>query len=463
MPIQYNNQKLIPAPFVSIREEPHKTGDGRVIGTTYVITLTGKILAEKGGLYSGSGYPADTPLSHDEHLKSILVKQKAYRNLFKDEGKSLEIQPWDGSAPLKCNPRIREPFSVSEGIWYEYCDYSITFEADELTLNGVTLNSDSENYKVLDAQESWDIEILDENLGTYRLVRQVSAIGKRHFDSAGNLEQEAWENAKDYVLERIQLGLKPARMTAQDVLDEDSLQAFNYLRSQSIDETGGRFSVTESWLCFDPGEDAPAIEEWSVDIRESFERATVSVSGQILGLEVRNNTTRELVSTKWENAESKWSTVSSVLQSRAENLSGISLHASPVSYSVGKNQQTGTINYNYEYDDRPNAEIAGALSEVVSISLDNIADVFAEIPTLGRALGPVLQDIGTTTSRKKSVSMEVQMPRKSQSFTPTAPDTASYMLTFMPVASTVFVASDTETWEENSGRYTRNTSWVWEP
>jgi len=151
MSVHYNNKKLIPAPFVSFRNEMQLAGDAEPIGNLFTFTVRGKCVADKGSpnssgtFHTTSGYPSDETLTHDEHLASLLNKQKALQELFSEDGHSFEIQPWDGSAPIKCNPRIKS-VEFAEGLWYNTFDYVIIMEADVVYLNDNPIGNTSNNY-----------------------------------------------------------------------------------------------------------------------------------------------------------------------------------------------------------------------------------------------------------------------------------------------------------------------------
>ncbi len=475
MALLYDSKKLIPAPFVRLRKDYITSDDGSIIGTTFTITLLGKIVSHKGSpdssgtFWTASGYPSDEVLDSDENMTAIIRKQEAIRGLFANEGRMLEVQMWDGMGSMKCNPRIKSiEFPEGQPVsWYNLCDYVITMEADIVYMNGTDLGEDAGDpltYKVSRASEEWNMESADDQGRTYRLTHNVSAVGKRFYDDTGALTQQAWENAKDYVINKLGLGLVVARMQCPDVLDADDLQAFNYLRVQQLSELGGTFSVTESWLCYDPGGESPAIEDWSVNIRTQQDGITrVSVEGQIQGLEVRDNSTYAVTSTKYTNASAKWGTyVQPNLKTRAETISGLTMHATPLSTQVSHNQNNGVISYSYEYDDRADFTIAGALSEIVTIDDDAASDVYASIPVLGRAFGPVLQDIGTVTSLRRSIQIEIQMPAATQSATPTKPNTNTIITDNTPVATDIFLDADKETWTERTGRYTRSVTFTYQ-
>jgi len=468
----YDNKKLIPAPFVSITKEYQTTDDGKIIGTIFVITLKGTIIADRGSpktdgtFWALSDYPPDETISADDKLAAILRKQEAIRSLFKNEGLTLEIQSVGGSTPMKCNPRVKR-IEFPEGgqgrvSWVDKCDYIITLEADKMYPFEETGNLDT--YKISKANEEWNIEQADEKHNTWRLTHSVSATGKRFYTEENELEREAWEQARLYVLNVLGLGISNARMVAEDVLDNDSLQAFNYVRTENVNELGGTYQVTETWLCYDPGDESPALDEYTVNVRTNQEgRTTVSIEGTITGLEVRNTSTRTLTSSRYTNAAAKWTTyVQPELYSRATTISGVTLHTQPVNTSIGKNEKAGTISYQYEYDDRANTDTVGAISESITVVNHHATDIFAAIPVLGRAAGPVLQDIGTVSTKKRTIQIEVVMRAKTQSYTPSAPDTDAVVLSLIPVGTQVFLEQDEESWSTHSGRYSRTTAYTWQ-
>lgn len=468
-------KRIIPAPFASFGLEFSTMEDGTPIGSTFVITLKGTLVARMGSpnssgqFHTGSGYPADEVIDTENSMGALLRKQEALQALFSIPGQVFEIQTDSGAIPpVKCNPRLRR-IEFPEGgqgrvSWVDKCDYIITLEADTMVVGGNTIGgSDAADYKVSKANEEWAIELLDEKNKTYRLTHSASATGKRFYKDDGSLEMEAWEQAKKFVVQRIGLGLVPARMAAPDVLNANSLQAFNYVRTQHINESAGVFQVTESWVCFDPQGESPAIDEYSVQVRKSAEgRTSVSVEGTLTGLEERNGSF--VVSrTRWENAASKWSQVEPTLIDRALTLSNVTLNATPIGKQINMNKSGGVITYHYEYDDRPNPTVPDAISEDVTVVNHNQADIYAAIPVLGRDAGPVLQAIGTKSKRQRSITIEIVMPSKTQSLSPMQPNTTSLVLSYKPSGSQVFVDQDEESWNANRGRYTRSTAFSWEP
>lgn len=478
MPVLYDSKKLIPVERAQIRKIFNKNEDGLSVGAGFEIVVEGKLVVDKGSpnssgvFWDASDYPPDENITSTSWLGAILRKQEAMRQLFANEGRTLEIQGYDGTAPIKCNPRLRGPIEFlppgqGRSVWTNYCDYRIVFEADILYLNGTSLGEDESDlttYHIERYDETWQLEPGDDLARTYRLSHQLSAKGKRFYDETGTLTQQAWENARDYVTNKLLLGLDNTKMAATGVLNNSNFGAFNYVRSQTVNESAGTFSVGESWLCFEAGTGYPAIEEFSVSTRiGEGNLSNVTVEGTIRGLEVKNNTSYALTSTRWFNASGKFTEVEPVILARAQNFGGVQLNPTILNKVVGRNEIQGTVTYSYEYNNRPTSAINGAISEIISINYDNQADLFAVIPVIGRAAGPVLQDLLSKTERGLSVSIEAVLPASTITTPATKPDTNTLVSGYAP-SFTSFrkTARDNEQWVDRTGRYSRNISWIYE-
>lgn len=473
MPIQYDSKKIIPAPLVDIEQDYIKNGDS-IISPVYRITLTGQMVAFKGSPTSSGtfhtigGYPADEVLTHDEYLKSILVKQSAIRALFSNEGKSLEIQPWDGSAPLKCNPRIVS-VNVPNGQWFNLAPYTVVLEADVLYGAQTPSGEVSISTFLSDAKEEWNIELADpireENVNgvySYRMTHTLSAVGKKHYETDGSYT-EPWINAQNWVVSR--LGIDWSQVYSSGVLNAPisgggALGAYNHVRSQNTDELGGSFSVTESWVL------APQAytEDFNVETKTSIEDGLtrVAVQGSYQGYESRDSN-YDLTQYKYAALASfDDDTIKASALSRGQTYSGITLNIIPNSSSVGRNPIAGTIAYSYDYDNRPSNLISGAIAEVITVTDRNPTDVFASLPVLGREVGPVLQDMNTITQKERTLSMDVVVT-PSNDLVGGKPDVESIIDIVEPSGFTFYKSQDEEVWNAKQGRYSRNLTWVWNP
>lgn len=494
--VSYDGKKLIPAPLVNITKEYQKTGDGENVGSIFRISLAGNLVSFRGSpASSGAGgaswngqfwidsnQPPDENLANINQFKSIIRKQEAIRELFSIEGKSLEIQPCDGSAPIKCNPRITD-VNFPEGQWVERVPYTVSCEADVVLGQIITSSEDGFSEYISSANESWSIESNEkpesvENPHSFALSHTVSAEGKRFYDSTGALEKPAWQQARDWVLPRLGLDLDVVASSGAWNLPS-YFQGFNHVRVEEKDEAGGSYSITETWIL----SSGSALEDFEVSINTSDETdiTSVSIQGSIEGLETKTfgNAPGEFVVTtpKYIGASGLFVTVQSQLLNRAQAYSNITLNTTPKTTTIGRNPVAGTINYTYEYDNRPSNCINNALSESFTIIDTNASDVFASIPVLGRSAGPVLQDIGTTTATTREVNVEVVMPTVDTC--PTNDTNVELLMAASPKTDVavvtnafktqlegsynqVFTETDVENWSPKTGRYTRNIRWTYQ-
>lgn len=461
MPVNYNGNALIPAPQFNCVKDYQTTDDGSVIGKTYQIQLKGKFVSwmgspnASGTFWTGSGTPPDDTPNDQTNLGSQLRKQQAIRRLFTTQGAVLEIKALDGSVSFSCNPRIVR-VETPEGPLTQLSDYIVYMECDQISVGGAVDDDGIDHLHLQKASEEWNIEVSDEHLMTYRLTHSVNAIGRRvYVDTA----KEPWQYAQDYVTQK--LGLDTSKMVGAGVINGDALQAYNYMRGQSVNELTGSFSVSETWVCYAGGS---AYEEFTVTTRTSQEgRSSVNVNGTITGLATYDNATAVLSTSRYTNADAKWTAISSSLFSRAQTQSGITLNPTVLTTEVGRNEVSGTISYNYEYDDRPAALLAGAKSTSIFQTDDNAADVFASIPVVGRLAGPILQPIGTVTQKKRVIALTAQFPVATYS-SPTVnkPNSNSVFPPYIPSANQVFIDQDQEGWTAVTGQYTRTVSFTYQ-
>lgn len=467
--ITYNGNAIIPGPFVNIVKTYEKTGDGKIIGSLFTLTVHGKVLPYKGSPNSSGnfwtfpGYPPDeiNTVGDLQRLDSLLRKQEALRSLFAVEGQVFQIQPWDNGPIMYCNPRIRTPIVFAEGLWYEYIDYTIELEAD--VMYGLAAsNEDHFAAFISTANEEWAIEPADEIARRYRITHNISAKGKRFYNSQGFLTAEAWQNAKNYVTPLLGLDTNMVAPSS-NIVGLAQYSWYNYIRGERINKAEGTYSVSETWLGVSGN--APAVEDFSVSVQiEANQKATVSVRGTVQGLQVSNNTTGAVASDRYTNANNFYTgQVVPALFNRAQTYSAITLNPTQVGSSVEKNYYPGIISYTAQWDNRQSTSVPGAITETVTLSDDNPDDVFSQIFVLGRPLGPVLQPAGTVTAKVRTLSIEALMPISTYTTQSSKPNTDSLVTTFIPSpAFQVFVSKDITSWTPNTGRYSRNVMWTWE-
>jgi hypothetical protein len=483
--VQYNGQRLIPAPFVSINKTYNKTGNGDIIGKLYSITVNGTLVAHMGSpsssgtFWAAGGYPADETVTGDARLKAVLTKQEAIRELFSTEGYSFEIQSADGSQPVTCNPRITD-ISFEEGLWYERCNYTISLECDELypaqedTFTGY-LESASEDWSLDNNEQPESLDLSR----TYTVSHTVSAVGKKFYDETGTQPLLPWQYAREWVQGR--LGFDATIALSSGVNNLPSYYTgWDHSRTESIDEQGGSYSVTESWMLAS----GSAIESFDINEQDGIESPypTITVQGNIQGFEQRDSD-MALTTTKWANAQDKFTQASGLAYLRAQQYSGYSLNLTPISWSVGKNPLAGTIDYSFEYNSRPMTFVSGVLSENISIN-DNVGgELFASVFVLGRTAGPVLQNLSTKPANTRSLNVELVV--SPPTYTNTNVDTIRNIFFVQKPSSnplysgslqnlitaadpgaqgftTSFKDQPQESWDFQTGRYSYSVQWTYE-
>lgn len=498
VPVMYDGKKIIPAPLVSIQRDIQRSPDGTSRQKGWIITLTGNIVAFSGSprndgtFWTGSGYPPDESANSNTpelRIRNLRNKLKALSDLFATDGKWFEIQPGDGSAPIKAQIRASR-ITYSEGPWFNTIPFSIEMETAKIYFGSVASDY---NFGTTQAdnmpEENWQLEPSDDVNRVFKLTHNISASGKKLYNPDGTILAEGWQVARAYILGPNDpnfssiaganavnlLGIDSQFLTSSGILNLTSHQAYNYTRTNQVDIPNGRYSVSESWVCYNPDEVSPtnkqgsgrAIEELTVENRYSADNGlyTVTVNGTITGLEEKNNNTYAIIRTRVENAELRANAVviPSVLLNIAQTTTGLTLNPNPVSTTIAKNKINGVYQYSITFDTRP-AMSPGILSEIYNVTLDNSADVFAEIGVIGRPLGPIYQNIGSTTRKAISMAAEIVVPVAYNSPLPVKPNYNPLpdVLSFIGTPLQIFVASDQENWTPRLGRYSRRTTYVYQ-
>lgn len=459
--VNYQNSRLIPAPQVQFSKSYFTSDDGTKIGSAWNIQISGTIVAFKGSptsvgvFHTISGFPADETVAENQRLGSILRKQQAIRDLFSEDGHSLEWQSEDGTAPIKCNPRVTG-IEFQQGIWYDRCEYTISLTAQTLYSSGLPVGEDgSLDQQIESASESWSIESSDEPVSTsvnriYRVGHTVTAKGSRLYDNSGG-STAGYVQAKAWVVAR--LGMDASILSASMVGNLSGLGMYNSLRSENIDEVAGSYSVTESWVL----SASAATETFDINTTTSLADGLtrVTVDGTITGYDTP-------ASSKYANAIAKYASISPL--GLAASYSGVgNLKAIPVSTSVAKNPITGVIRYTNEYDNRPNNLISGARTESITISDSMPTQFVVPIFVLGRAAGPVLQNLNTSRERRRTVSIEAVMTLPAGGvFTASPRGQCEGIANNHRPPGTAFEDENNDSWDIKNGRYTFTRSWIWE-
>jgi len=372
---------------------------------------------------------------------------------------------------------------------------------------------------IADFSEDWSIEVNDENGETYtdpngvtqilprsyRISHSINATGKKHHMMKKDQSVEkipAWESARKFVTQRLD---KNATINGYpNILGQvgsgtvnliNLYGGFNCVRTENLSESAGTFSVTENWFLAS----GTAYENYNVNLSTSNSDpfVNVNIDGSIKGLTTMSPSGELYGGTQpsgdtlkpYDNALKKYNQitndgffgVSSDIYKRANNMVAVQLNSQPVSVSIGSNQYTGDLTYSLAFNNRPTNIISGVISENLQVSDTYPGDVFAIVPVIGRATGPILQNIGSRTEYKRDVSLNLVMDytkipygsernplmlKKPSVVEPTASQIADLLKEVSPISEPgvrkCFVSPPSETWSPKDGTYSFNISFTYE-
>ena len=416
----------------------------------------------------------------------------------------LEIEPYGGGGNMITleDARITSvstPEQTEQSSGVQSQDYSITFEGYYLSQMGSA--DDFDGYHLSTATETWDVspdegryqDIAPNFSGAntkriFTVSHSISATGIDTF-SSGTFQERGWKEARDWCESRCVAtpnwnsdSTPPKDRQPSPAASPDSTNislqiptdyvVTNVVRSRNIDHTGNSYSINETFILVPPdGYLATSTIEVSGENALDADNMTVSVSITVTGLPNVEDPdgTGELVATsgsRYSNAKSLATVLNGLAPSYALDFynaqymgvttPGRTLIIDPeLSRSESHNETEGTINISLSYNDRCLLD-SNALSENVTLNYSNrdgLNRVIALIPVIGKATGPVIQDMGTTTEETLSISIEKKM---AIDFRDTIPDHNSDA--YVPTGAKR--RSMTESWNPLTGSFSYTAEYV---
>lgn len=540
-----NGVYLRPTPFISITQNPIKNKMGYMGASYDITLngtiITTKPSVEQGG-YPRDVYQDPIPigLSLQERLPEILDKQNQIREYFARDGLYIEILDIDSNLPRLSFWAKVNSVNFEEGNWVDICRYTVSLSADYIIDKNKNVTNDARpsGYEVSnptgnrmtvaelyyssglieDFNDTWSIEVDEANgyvVGgkfmprSYRLSRNMTATGRDWYgkDESGiyqsDKRKKAWEHARDFIKVHLAPSGGSIYGSSFDQVLPSSLLGmpsgfvgFNHLRTESLDKGAGTYSVSDTYILAPSGETALETYNMSVQSGRDNPFMKVSIDGNIRGLSPMDasgylTTGVDLLkfASPYDYALQKYYKITNSGQfgvgcdvfKRANNTVAAQLNAQPNSISLGTNEVNGEITYNLEFDNRPLNYFSGILSESINVNDTYPGDVFAVIPVIGRATGPVLQYIGGRTEYKRDVNIEIQVDytdmgyyNNRESFMLTKPSLNEPIRTQLsdlvynlspasePYIRKYFLNPPAESWSPKEGRYTLSLSWVYE-
>ena len=474
-----------PFPRYSISREDLTLSDGTYLNSKFNITVTGTATLK-----------SDT--SQDMLVKGqrqaavqgeAIILTQLNRNQWPMHGNGvLEIAPYGGLAnKIKyIDARITslELPEQNETAGVQNQEYTIQFEAYQNT--SVSTNSNNPagtkqpDYNLAAAEESWDIAPAEDRYSydgnaaatrykAYTLTHNVSATGLKKFNGTVT---DAWKEASTFVLQRATASI--ATLTTNVLgLDGDSFNplsdlgigisgatAYDYVRTVSNDMTAGTYSVTDTWVLSESPQKA------TIDMEVSYEQSniesinTVTVSGTVTGLET-DTSASGTSSTKYANALAAYSTISGSFYTAASavytnNGGPNALKGDEYSKNVGDNKTTGTITFSVSFNDVVPLD-GGAIEDGVQVDDNGGTDVVAIIGVLLKPDGPVIQDMGTITEKRKSVTYTAKMKVINRGSRPT--HGIAIVNSYQP--SNSYTSTSSQSWSAGTGDYSVTKEWVY--
>jgi len=343
--------------------------------------------------------------------------------------------------------------------------------------------------------EEWSIEFLDERIGGTVSTQNVFNSDARSVTiqpaftishsinvsapficQSSELDVTGWQRAIDYVRNELAVSTPETGSFGLFAVPAD-LGYYNHFRTFNKNVHDGSISINDTWTACESG----ALEDFDVSLDDSVDSylKSVTVNGTIQGLASIGYDTAATGVPKIQNAFDYFKAISGDIYSRAATIyngnidssgNNMSLNINPLNYSIGYNTNGGSVTYNYTFNDRPYNCVPTAKSEIINITEGNPNDVFSNITILGRAAGPLYQDINTIGQRTREISIEAILPPDTNCLTnglytviaPTGYDAfvSGYESSLIGTYAQVFVNSENKTWTPKEGRFTFNKSWT---
>ena len=486
--MSYGDYSFSPRPLISFDKQFIKTDAGSGLGTLYSIQLEGFILQ------TGTSFSVDNTFTELYELKDALDA----------DGKRFQVT-CDGTPFIDCRPRVTS-FNTDDSFGDNYtrsASYQISFEVESLSGVDETINGYDPPAYIKSFGENWSVNF-DEDIGydngnsdqtpiiinvNHTMNAQGQAIYDGGTNEAGTLRKEAWEEARDYLLDKTGFDNNILEMSGLLNFDVNNYTIINSNRSVDVDKSAGTVNLVENFVAIETGAAIHGLarESYDVNVTKTIDDALtrVSVNGNIEGLDDYSYGSSPgdftVTTRKFDNASGYWNNVQNKIYYRANNIfqnlasgnfAALTLNTIPVSTTFGTNQSNGTISYTFEFNDRPSNCITNALSENITINDTLPGDLIAQLTVLGRANGPLLQSIGTKSpALQRNLSIEAVVA-------PSTGCTAGSLLGARPTGdvytiisaieadltasySQVFRTSDSSSWNPKNGRFSQNVTWTY--
>jgi len=279
-------------------------------------------------------------------------------------------------------PRINGPV-FEEGTWVDRVNFTFSAERDSV----------EEGSGIQSFTETWAFEE-DDNQRSVTVQHDVNAIGINSNPSGIN---NAVTNARSFVLARTGYDKVPTShpvfVQASGTISVPS-NAFEALRSESIDIQAGSFGVTERFILSSGNFIHTRTAQFNI---EADGVTTVSLNGNIRGLGRKGDDIayqRALI--VYDDLRPLFPADASGIYSEFSGDATL-FTTNPLQNNVTKNRFLGTVDYSVSFDDSPSNNLPSGIQEFsISTQVQEPIRIFASFLIMERALGPVVQDVATS-------------------------------------------------------------------
>lgn len=233
----------------------------------------------------------------------------------------------------------------------------------------------------------------------------------------------------------------------------------NIETSSSTNLTEGSVTYTVSFILIPTyGYSQRAIGSVSIEKNDSHDQVETigTVGGSIQGVEVGGYATSSNLT---DIAYSVYNTVYGSSDTLLTQVGIGTVRDDARTVQVSKSHGTGSVDFTIEYDNRSEFQTPNVLYEKIEVSDNPSRQVFAVVPVMGRATGPVLQDTYASTEKRKDVTVEVIF--KAGYGSADGGGAIGVLDAYAPSASTSFVSDYQTQYNSSENRFTATKSWVY--
>lgn len=444
-----DGKRIVPAPLYSISHEINRTAGGVILSCNYNISLTGSILADRGYPTSTGAFSTSTSDTLDiietgintqqASFKSLLNKQAALKELTLLEGtgygsnRLVSIINTTGGGNGQTNDKIEFNYFASNiefdaSTTTSISNYTISFSANDVRLNGRSINPASgsfQDYNLRSASDSFNTVRNTDRDATISITRNLRAQGYKSYDAdvQSNISAvSGWQFAKEWIKAQLPLDPRSSPSVATNGVPLVSFPAgYGYVGAsltEDVDKLGGEYGVTVSWMY------APLNASGIYYAADDY---SITKNDTIVG----NKTNYKISGTvKGTNSNDKSDAYTAALTFLSQNINPTILRnristafSVPTSVIIGPmnsvqthNDFGGTINYEYDFYKKIASLPACFFDVELNVSKNSEERVIAEVPIPGRTNGPIIQDIKTKQTKKRSVTANFTLSSSGANF-----------------------------------------------